>query len=113
MVKNRFPEGKIKKIVSDEDKAIIGAVKKVFPEVAHSFCVFHQLKNVSKRYYEEFSSIEEIPDNDKITYNEISQLILSDTVFSAVAHIQKYDNLTLILNCLKRLIKRFLMLKFS
>ena len=61
----------------------------VFPEVAHSFCVFHQLKNVSKRYYEEFSSIEEIPDNDKITYNEISQLILSDTVISAVAHIQK------------------------
>ncbi|WP_248698042.1 hypothetical protein [Methanosarcina acetivorans] len=57
--------------------------------MAHSFCVFHQLKNVSKRYYEEFSSIEEIPDNDKITYNEISQLILSDTVISAVAHIQK------------------------
>ncbi|AAM05483.1 transposase [Methanosarcina acetivorans] len=88
-IKNRFPEDKIKKIVSDEDKAIIGAVKMVFPEVTHSFCVFHQLKNVSKRYYEEFSSIEEIPDNDKITYNEISQLILSDTVISAVAHIQK------------------------
>jgi hypothetical protein len=49
-IKNRFPEGKIQKIVSDEDKAIIGAVKSVFPEVAHSFCVFHQLKNVSKRY---------------------------------------------------------------
>jgi len=57
-IKNRFPEGKIQKIVSDEDKAIIGAVKSIFPEVAHSFCVFHQLKNVSKRYSDEFKSKE-------------------------------------------------------
>lgn len=92
-IKNRFPEGKIQKIVSDEDKAIIGAVKSVFPEVAHSFCVFHQLKNVSKRYYEEFNSIEDIPDDDRIVYNEIGQLILSDTVISAVACIQKIREL--------------------
>ncbi|MDP4227951.1 MAG: transposase [Bacteroidota bacterium] len=92
-IKNRFPEGKIKKIVSDEDKAIIGAVKRVFPEVAHSFCVFHQLKNVSKRYYEEFNSIKEIPDNDRTVYNEICRLICSDTVVSAVAYIQKIREL--------------------
>ena len=92
-IKNRFPEGKIKKIVSDEDKAIIGAVKSVFPEVAHSFCVFHQLKNVSKRYYEEFNSIEEIPDNDRVVYNEIGQLIHSDTIISAVTCIQKIREL--------------------
>jgi hypothetical protein len=92
-IKNRFPEGKIQKIVSDEDKAIIGAVKSVFPEVAHSFCVFHQLKNVSKRYYEEFNSIEDIPDNDRVVYNEIGQLIHSDTVISAVACIQKIREL--------------------
>lgn len=47
-IKNRFPEGKIQKIISDEDKAIIGAVKSVFPEVAHSFCVFHQLKKLAR-----------------------------------------------------------------
>jgi hypothetical protein len=92
-IKNRFPEGKIQKIVSDEDKAIIGAVKRVFPEVAHSFCVFHQLKNVSKRYYEEFNSIEDIPDNDRVVSNEICQLIRSDTVISAVACIQKIREL--------------------
>ena len=86
-------------------------VKRVFPEVAHSFCVFHQLKNVSKRYYEEFNSIEEIPDNDRAVYNEICQLIRSDTVISAVAYIQEYENLTLIWNFQKRLIKRFLMQK--
>jgi hypothetical protein len=53
------------------NKAIIGAVKSVFPEVAHFFCVFHQLKNVSKRYNDEFQSKENIPDNDKLVYNEI------------------------------------------
>src|SRR5674536_94393 len=74
-IKNRFPEGKIQKIVSDEDKAIIGAVKSVFPEVAHSFCVFNQLKNVSKRYNDEFKSKENITDNDKLVCNEICQLI--------------------------------------
>jgi hypothetical protein len=92
-IKNRFPEGKIQKIVSDEDKAIIGAVKSVFPEVAHSFCVFHQLKNVSKRYSDEFNSIKNIPGNDELVYNEICQLIRSDTVISAVVCFQKIREL--------------------
>ena len=92
-IKNRFPEGKIKKIVSDEDKAIIGAVKIVFPEVVHSFCVFHQLKNVSKRYYDEFESVKNIPDNDKLVYNEICQLILSDTIIYSVVCFQNIREL--------------------
>jgi hypothetical protein len=37
---SRFPEGKIQKIVSNEDEATIGAIKSAFPEVAHFFCVF-------------------------------------------------------------------------
>ena len=92
-IKNRLPENKIQKIVSDEDKAIIGAVKSVFPEVAHSFCVFHQLKNVSKRYSDEFNSIKNIPSNDELVYNEICQLIRSDTVISAVVCFQKIREL--------------------
>ena len=87
-IKNRFPEGKIQKIVSDEDKAIIGAVKSVFPEVVHSFCVFHQLKNVSKRYSDEFESVANIPYNDKLVYNEICQLIQSDTIIYSVVCFQ-------------------------
>jgi hypothetical protein len=87
-IKNRFPECKIQKIVSDEDKAIIGAVKSVFPEVVHSFCVFHQLKNVSKRYSDEFESVANIPDNDKLVYNEICQLIQSDTIIYSVVCFQ-------------------------
>ena len=92
-IKNRFPEGKIQKIVSDEDKAIIGAVKNVFPEVVHSFCVFHQLKNVSKRYSDEFESIANIPDNDKLVYNEICQLIQSDTIIYSVVCFQNIHEL--------------------
>ena len=92
-IKNRFPEGKIQKIVSDEDKAIIGAVKSVFPEVVHSFCVFHQLKNVSKRYSDEFESIANIPYNDKLVYNEICQLIQSDTIIYSVVCFQNIHEL--------------------
>ncbi len=92
-IKNRFPEGKIQKIVSDEDKAIIGAVKSVFPEVVHSFCVFHQLKSVNKRYSDDFGSIKSIPDNDKLVYNEICQLIQSDTVINSVVCFQNILNL--------------------
>lgn len=87
-IKNRFSEDKIQKIVSDEDKAIIGAVKSVFPEVVHSFCVFHQLKNLSKRYNDEFGSVANIPDYDKLVYNEICQLIQSDTIIYSVVCFQ-------------------------
>ena len=76
-IKNRFPESTIQKIVSDEDKAITRAIKAVFPKIVHGFCIFHQLKNVTKRYCDEFKSIENIPDEEKIVYNEICQLIRS------------------------------------
>lgn len=55
--KNRVPEGDILKIVSDEDDAIIGSVEMIFPNVSHSFCVFYQLKNVTKKYLDEFKGI--------------------------------------------------------
>src|SRR5450759_1742887 len=71
----RTPEV-IKRIVSDEDNAIIEAVKTVFPEVSHSFCVYHQLKNVSKKYSEESKPGDEIPIEDEIVYNEICHCLL-------------------------------------
>ena len=83
-IKNRFPEHKIHKIVSDEDKAIIGAVKSVFPEVVHSFCVFHQLKNVSNKYSDEFKSVKNIPGDDRLVYNEICDLIRYDMIINLV-----------------------------
>jgi len=46
------------------------------------------LKNVSKRYNDEFKSKENIPDNDKLVCNEICQLIHSDTVVNSVVCFQ-------------------------
>ena len=40
-VKNQILKKDILKIVSDKDSAIVGSVKKIFPNKAHSFCVFH------------------------------------------------------------------------
>ena len=39
-IKNRILEGEITKIVSDEDGAIIGAVKSIFPNVGHILSVW-------------------------------------------------------------------------
>lgn len=41
-IKERIPEAQINKIVSDEDRAIIGAVRVVFPKTPHAFCVYHR-----------------------------------------------------------------------
>ena len=59
----------------------------------HSFCVFHQLKNVSKKYSDEFESVKNIPMNDKLVYNEIGQLIQSDTVINSVVCFQNILNM--------------------
>ena len=50
--------------------------------------MFHQLKNVSQRYSDEFNSITNISDNDKFVYNEICHLIRSDTVISVAVCFQ-------------------------
>ena len=67
------------KIVSDEDTAIIGAVKSIFPNVAHSFCVFHQLKNLTDKYLEIFGDIEEIPPLERELYELAKKLIFAET----------------------------------
>jgi len=91
-IKNRFPESTIQKIVSDEDTAITKAIKAVFPKVIHGYCIFHQLKNVTKRYCDEFKSVKNIPEDEKILYDEICQLIRSDTVIDLVIHYRNVVN---------------------
>jgi hypothetical protein len=85
-IKNRIPEEEILKFVSDEDKAIIGSVKSVFPHVSHSFCVFHQLKNITKKYLDEFGKIENIPYYDRQIYELATDLILSESVIHLSVH---------------------------
>jgi len=82
-IKNRIPEEQLLKIVSDEDNAIIDGVKRIFPNVVHSFCVFHQLKNVTLKYLDEFGCIEKIPDQEVKLYEATTDLILAETVIDS------------------------------
>jgi hypothetical protein len=87
-IKSRIPEGEISKIVSDEDNAIIGAVTHVFPNVSHSFCVFHQLQNVTQKYLDEFASLENIPLHEVELYKLANDLILDKSVIESTQHYQ-------------------------
>ncbi|MEA1999748.1 MAG: transposase [Euryarchaeota archaeon] len=78
-IRDRIPEKDLLKIVSDEDTAIIGAVKLVFPNVAHSFCVFHQLKNLTEKYLDVFGDIEKIPLLERELYELAKKLIFAET----------------------------------
>ncbi len=88
-IKNRIPKGQLLKIVSDEDNAIIDAVKRIFPNVVHSFCVFHQLKNVTLKYLDEFGGIEKIPAHEVKLYEATTDLILAETVIDSTIYYQK------------------------
>jgi hypothetical protein len=82
-IKARIPEAQLKKIVSDDDDAIIGAVKIVFPKVSHAFCVFHQMKNVTKKYKDEFKHKEDIPAQDLEIYEAANELIAAENGISS------------------------------
>jgi hypothetical protein len=75
-IKDRIPEAQFEKIVSDDDDAIIGAVKVVFPKVSHAFCVFHQMKNIVKKYLDDFKNKEDIPVADFEIYETANELII-------------------------------------
>jgi len=88
-IKNRLPEGDILKIVSDEDDAIIGSVERIFPNVSHSFCVFHQLQNVTEKYLNEFKYINKIPSDELKLYGLAQHLIVAETVIESTIYYQK------------------------
>ncbi len=88
-IKNRIPEEQLLKMVSDEDNAIIDAVKRIFPNVVHSFCVFHQLKNVTLKYLDEFESVENIPAHEVKLYEATTDLILAETVIDSTIYYNK------------------------
>jgi hypothetical protein len=82
-IKGRIPEAQLKKIVSDDDDAIIGAVKIVFPKVSHAFCVFHQMKNITKKYKDEFKNKEDIPAQDLEIFEAANELIAAENVIDS------------------------------
>jgi hypothetical protein len=88
-IKNRIPEAQLKKMVSDEDNAIIGAVKEIFPKVDHSFCVFHQLENVTRKYLDVFHRIEDIPVPELKLYELAKDLIVAENAIVSTIYYQK------------------------
>jgi hypothetical protein len=88
-VKTRLGEKNIKKVVSDEDSAIIGAVNSVLPDATHSFCVFHQLKNLTKLYLDDFKTLDKLPYWDKKFYEMAQELILADNTILSTIKLQE------------------------
>jgi hypothetical protein len=88
-VKIRLGEDNIKKVVSDEDSAIIGAVNSVLPDAIHSFCVFHQLKNLTKLYLDDFKTLDKLPYWDKMFYKIAQELILADNTILSTIKLQE------------------------
>ncbi len=82
-VKDRLSEEKIKKVVSDEDYAIIDVVRFVLPNAIHSFCTFHQLQNITKKFLDHYKTIEDIPEKEMEIYNISKMLVGSETVIES------------------------------
>lgn len=74
-IKERLGEENIEKVVSDEDKAIIGAVNTILPNAAHGFCVFHQLKNWTEKILDQFESLDDLPVWANKVYEKGNELI--------------------------------------
>ena len=102
-IKKRFSNEQIQKIVSDEDYAIIDGVQRVFPNVTHGFCVFHQLKKVTRKYLDEFKKMDNIPKNETIIYELAQALITAENVIESTG----------LLNQIKKIASRVTLSKAS
>jgi len=92
-IKKRFGKEKIKKIVSDEDSAIINAVNSVLSDIDHSFCVFHQLKKLSRIYLDEFGTFDKVPKQDKDFYETGKKLIMSENAVQSTSLLKKLEKM--------------------
>lgn len=64
-LKERFGEENITRVVSDKNGNIINAVKEELPNAVHSFCVFHDIDNITKIYLSIYKCIGDLPEEDK------------------------------------------------
>lgn len=92
-VKNRLGEINIKRVVSDEEWAIIDAVSHVLPNATHAFCVFHQLKHLTRIYLDQFKKLDNIPHNDKQLYEMGKELIMADNCILSAAISRELETL--------------------
>jgi len=92
-VRNRLGEEYIKRVVSDEDSAIIDAVSYVLPNATHAFCVFHQLKNLTKIYLNQFKKLKNVPYNDKQFYEKGKELISAENCVESTVILKELHRL--------------------
>jgi hypothetical protein len=92
-VKDRLGEANIKRVVSDEDRAIIDAVSHVLPNATHAFCVFHQLKNLTKIYTKVFKNLKNMPYWDSKLYEIGKKLIMAKNVIESSALLNEAYNI--------------------
>ena len=92
-VKERFGKRNVRTIVSDEEWAIIYAAQHVFPDADMSFCVFHQLQKIDKKYFDVYKDKAHIPTIDLKFYDLFKKVILSENVIESSAHISTIEGL--------------------
>ncbi len=92
-IKRRFGEGAIKKIVSDEEDAIILAGKAVFPKAAQSFCIFHQLQNYIGIFLDAYKSLDHIPQPERIFFDLFEQVLRSTNLIEATCFLRNAEEL--------------------
>jgi hypothetical protein len=94
-IKERLGEGEIKKVVSDEDWAILGSVKAVLPWAVHSFWGFHRLEKLTRIYLDKFKAMDKIPAEDLGFYELCKELVLAeDAVNSSIIFKELQDMLS-------------------
>lgn len=92
-IKERLGGENIKKIVSDEESAIINAVNSVLPEKQHSFCVYHQLKNLSRIYLDKFGTFDKVPRQDNLFYETGKKLIMAKNAVQSTNLLKKLEKM--------------------
>ena len=97
-VKNRLGEENIKRIVSDEDSAIIDAVKRILPDATHAFCVFHQLMNLTDIYLKQFKKLDKLPEGDNVFYEKGKDLIMAENCIESTVTLRELDKLFYAIN---------------
>ena len=92
-IRERLGEENIEKVVSDEDKAIVPAVKTILPNTAHGFCVFHQLKNWIEKFLEKFETLDNLPKWAEKVYEKGIELIKAENAVKSSERLNRAKEL--------------------
>lgn len=92
-LKERLGEDNIDRVVSDEDSAIIDAVKLMLPEADHAFCVFHQLTQLTKIYLQDFKELKRVPEKDREFYEKGKELLMAKNAIESMVLLHELEEM--------------------